>query len=145
VQEHGLVFLETSAKTALNVEEAFINTARAIHGKIQSGAFDVSNESYGIKVRGGAVDTSSRQVQQRRPAAHSSHAAGYGNLQGSHKRGTLLLRPWRRLAMALAALAARPPALCGQESPHRSTTAHAAADVPRRVGLAASPHALAPK
>ena len=28
LQEHGLVFLETSAKTALNVEEAFINTAR---------------------------------------------------------------------------------------------------------------------
>jgi hypothetical protein len=50
-QEHGLVFLETSAKTALNVEEAFINTARVIHGKIQSGVFDVSNESYGIKVR----------------------------------------------------------------------------------------------
>ena len=45
------MFLETSAKTALNVEEAFINTARAIHAKIASGAFDVSNESYGIKVR----------------------------------------------------------------------------------------------
>lgn len=79
------MFLETSAKTALNVEEAFINTgeagsglrpaccqtheptsmsqvlthryascagllvARAIHAKIASGAFDVSNESYGIK------------------------------------------------------------------------------------------------
>lgn len=28
-QEHGLVFLETSAKTALNVEEAFINTGEA--------------------------------------------------------------------------------------------------------------------
>ena len=46
------MFLETSAKTALNVEEAFINTARAIHAKIASGAFDVSNESYGIKVGG---------------------------------------------------------------------------------------------
>ena len=54
LQEHGLVFLETSAKTALNVEDAFINTARAIHGKIASGAFDVSNESYGIKVGYGA-------------------------------------------------------------------------------------------
>ena len=33
--EHGLVFLETSAKTAANVEEAFINTARKIYEKIQ--------------------------------------------------------------------------------------------------------------
>jgi len=48
--EHGLVFLETSAKTAANVEEAFINTARKIYEKIQQGVFDVSNESYGIKV-----------------------------------------------------------------------------------------------
>ena len=49
------MFLETSAKTALNVEEAFINTARAIHSKIASGVFDVSNESYGIKVGGDGV------------------------------------------------------------------------------------------
>ena len=48
--DHGLVFLETSAKTAANVEEAFINTALHIYGKIQQGVFDVSNESFGIKV-----------------------------------------------------------------------------------------------
>ena len=35
--EHGLVFLETSAKTAANVEEAFINTAKKICEKIQQG------------------------------------------------------------------------------------------------------------
>lgn len=34
--------------------QAFINTARAIYEKIASGAFDVSNESYGIKVGYGA-------------------------------------------------------------------------------------------
>lgn len=56
------MFLETSAKTALNVEEAFINTARAIHGKIQSGVFDVSNESYGIKVSGSCWLQVARQV-----------------------------------------------------------------------------------
>ena len=60
-REHGLVFLETSAKTAHNVEEvrncndisstvrvcgdqAFINTARKIFEKIEQGVFDVSNE-----------------------------------------------------------------------------------------------------
>ena len=29
-REHGLIFMETSAKTAANVEEAFINTARSV-------------------------------------------------------------------------------------------------------------------
>merc|ERR1712108_49227 len=32
-REHGLVFMETSAKTAANVEEAFINTAREIYDR----------------------------------------------------------------------------------------------------------------
>ena len=31
-REHGLVFMETSAKTAAGVEEAFINTAKEIYG-----------------------------------------------------------------------------------------------------------------
>ena len=43
-KEHGLVFLETSAKTAHNVEDAFINTARKIYEKTDTGVFDVSNE-----------------------------------------------------------------------------------------------------
>ena len=49
-REHGLVFMETSAKTAANVEEAFINTAREIYEKIQEGVFDVHNEANGIKI-----------------------------------------------------------------------------------------------
>ena len=49
-REHGLVFMETSAKTAANVEEAFINTAREIFDKIQEGVFDINNEANGIKL-----------------------------------------------------------------------------------------------
>ncbi|XP_066484041.1 ras-related protein Rab-2B [Tiliqua scincoides] len=49
-QEHGLIFLETSAKTATNVEEAFLNTAKAIYKKIQQGQFDGTNEGNGIRI-----------------------------------------------------------------------------------------------
>eukprot|EP00794_Sanderia_malayensis_P019074 gene19074-20989_t len=38
-REHGLLFMETSAKTAANVEEAFINTTKEIYQKIQGGVF----------------------------------------------------------------------------------------------------------
>jgi Ras-related protein Rab-2A len=47
---NGLLFLETSAKTAFNVEQAFLNTAQEIYNKIQNGDIDVTNESAGIKV-----------------------------------------------------------------------------------------------
>jgi Ras-related protein Rab-2A len=43
-REHGLIFMETSAKTAANVEEAFINTAKEVYEKIQEGVFDINNE-----------------------------------------------------------------------------------------------------
>eukprot|EP00850_Spirogloea_muscicola_P020947 SM000232S07917 [mRNA] locus=s232:73935:75071:+ [translate_table: standard] len=70
-KENGLVFMETSAKTAHNVEEAFINTAAKIYQKIEEGVFDVSNESYGIKVgygntaAGGASAARDSSVSQR--------------------------------------------------------------------------------
>jgi len=49
-KQHDLMFLETSAKTARNVEEAFLKPAEAIYQKIQRGIYDVSNEQFGIKV-----------------------------------------------------------------------------------------------
>ena len=49
-QENGLIFLETSAKTAQNVEEAFLQTAQKIYDNIQSGQYDLSNDAHGIKV-----------------------------------------------------------------------------------------------
>ncbi|MBA0614695.1 hypothetical protein Godav_014960 [Gossypium davidsonii] len=49
-KENGLLFLEASARTAQNVEEAFIKTAAKILQNIQEGVFDASNESSGIKI-----------------------------------------------------------------------------------------------
>lgn len=49
-QEHGLLFLETSAKSDINVEEAFVQTAEAIHRKIEAGECDLTAELSGIKV-----------------------------------------------------------------------------------------------
>jgi len=48
--DHGLIFLETSAKTAANVEEAFVRTADRIFDNIQKGVYDVRNDSSGIKL-----------------------------------------------------------------------------------------------
>jgi Ras-related protein Rab-2A len=41
-QQHGLVFMETSAKTAQNVDEAFVRTANAIYENVQKGMIDPS-------------------------------------------------------------------------------------------------------
>lgn len=60
---NGLIFMETSAKTAFNVEQAFINTAEKIHENIESGEIDVTNESHGIKVgMAAAAQTGERQL-----------------------------------------------------------------------------------
>lgn len=48
--ENGLYFMEASAKTAENVEAIFIETARHIYEKVESGEFDVNNENSGIKL-----------------------------------------------------------------------------------------------
>eukprot|EP01130_Rhizamoeba_saxonica_P001256 TRINITY_DN1113_c0_g3_i1.p1 TRINITY_DN1113_c0_g3~~TRINITY_DN1113_c0_g3_i1.p1 ORF type:complete len:214 (+),score=61.45 TRINITY_DN1113_c0_g3_i1:45-686(+) len=48
--EHGLIFMETSAKTAAGVEEAFVETAKVIYQKVKANILDISNELSGIKL-----------------------------------------------------------------------------------------------
>ncbi|KAJ9048806.1 Ras- protein Rab-2A [Entomophthora muscae] len=63
-KENGLYFIETSAKTSANVEEAFLNTADTIYQKIQDGILDVNNESTGIKLGQPTVQLSSMPLNQ---------------------------------------------------------------------------------
>ena len=48
--ENGILFLETSAKTRVNVEEAFVTPAKDVYRKIKSGGCDASLESSGVKI-----------------------------------------------------------------------------------------------
>jgi len=49
-KENGLMFMEVSAKSSENIEEAFVKTAGSIYKKIEDGDLDVLNETHGIKV-----------------------------------------------------------------------------------------------
>ncbi|KAJ4462261.1 putative Ras-related protein Rab-14 [Paratrimastix pyriformis] len=48
-EENGLIFLETSAKTGENVEEAFLETASAIYEKIQNGSLDLGSDGGNVE------------------------------------------------------------------------------------------------
>lgn len=52
--EHGLLYIETSAKTAFNVNEAFLRTGKEVLNKIANGEIDPSVTNAGIKVGGDA-------------------------------------------------------------------------------------------
>jgi small GTP-binding protein len=49
-KEHDLFFIETSAKTGNNVEDAFLIPARDVLLKIEKGEFDIHNETLGVRL-----------------------------------------------------------------------------------------------
>ncbi|PRQ18283.1 putative small GTPase superfamily, P-loop containing nucleoside triphosphate hydrolase [Rosa chinensis] len=49
-KENGLLFMETSARTAQNIEDAFTKAAAKILQNIHEGVFEVSKESSGITI-----------------------------------------------------------------------------------------------
>ena len=58
-RENSLIFLETSAKTAHNVEEAFLQTSSTIYGNIEKCVYDLSNDKSGIRVGNESVQITS--------------------------------------------------------------------------------------
>ena len=52
--ENNLLYIETSAKTAMNVNETFLRTGKEVLNKITSGEIDPSTNNAGIKVGGEA-------------------------------------------------------------------------------------------
>eukprot|EP01117_Protostelium_nocturnum_P000159 TRINITY_DN10231_c0_g1_i1.p1 TRINITY_DN10231_c0_g1~~TRINITY_DN10231_c0_g1_i1.p1 ORF type:complete len:206 (-),score=43.28 TRINITY_DN10231_c0_g1_i1:78-695(-) len=46
-EENGLIFMETSAKTASNVDEAFLETAKKIYDKVKRGVPDMESSAPG--------------------------------------------------------------------------------------------------
>jgi len=70
-RQNELIYVETSAKTAYNVEDAFSKTAQLIYEKIESGIIDVNNESLGIK-KGGELDPSRNVKLQNKTATPES-------------------------------------------------------------------------
>ncbi|XP_019088873.1 PREDICTED: ras-related protein RABB1a-like [Camelina sativa] len=59
-REHGLIFMEASAKTAQNVEKAFIETATTIYKRIQDGMINEATEP-GVRPGSFGNDASSKQ------------------------------------------------------------------------------------
>lgn len=52
--QHGLMFIETSAKESVNVDEAFALASNAIYEKVKAGKLDLTTEQHGVKVGSGS-------------------------------------------------------------------------------------------
>ncbi|CAH8666961.1 unnamed protein product [Schistosoma rodhaini] len=69
-RENNLLFVETSAKTGVNVEQAFATTARAIYERLQLGLLDINNDANGIKL--GPQQINTRQTGSYGPVGSDS-------------------------------------------------------------------------
>ena len=77
-REHDLIFIETSAKTAQNVDEAFIQTAHLVYEKVQKGLLDPI-ESNGIRI--------GRQSSSESGIGSNIVSASANGAEGEKRRG----------------------------------------------------------
>ena len=64
-KKHGLIFIETSAKSSANVENAFVQTADAVYAKIVSGEISPDSDVHGIKTGLGFVEEKKTNVKNK--------------------------------------------------------------------------------
>jgi len=63
-KENGLMFMEVSAKSRENIEEAFVKTAEGIYKNIQVRVSNVLDETHGIKVGYGGLPAEGRDSRE---------------------------------------------------------------------------------
>nr|VZI01355.1 unnamed protein product [Spirometra erinaceieuropaei] len=66
-RENGLLFIETSARMAINIEKAFLQTAEEIYSRIQQGILDVNNKDSGIRLGPQALLTAPQSLPSTLP------------------------------------------------------------------------------
>ena len=91
-ESHGIAFVETSAKTGLNVEAAFRHLTQQIYDRVRSGEFQLEDGWDGIK-RGFFGSQQARLQQQQQRQASSGlrrRASRNGSAQPSLLEGEAL-------------------------------------------------------
>eukprot|EP00826_Nyctotherus_ovalis_P008802 TRINITY_DN1228_c0_g5_i2.p2 TRINITY_DN1228_c0_g5~~TRINITY_DN1228_c0_g5_i2.p2 ORF type:complete len:107 (+),score=49.11 TRINITY_DN1228_c0_g5_i2:495-815(+) len=62
-KEHGMLYIETSAKTGANVEEMFTQMAKQVNKKIEGGTIDPTNESSGVRIGTGTITSATSSTK----------------------------------------------------------------------------------